>query len=86
MHACMRVHACVLVFAEEAERFHSVMVTLLCLSLGLGGFSLPSEGSDVFKQVSFARLCFCSPTATEQHRNAALIKLEEFQSRRGVSK
>lgn len=33
VHACPR--ACVFVFAEEAERFDSVMVTLLCLSSGL---------------------------------------------------
>lgn len=69
MHACACVHACVLVFAEEAERFDSVMVTLLCLSLGLGGSSLPSEGCDVFKQAS----CFFSPTGSELHKNSALI-------------
>lgn len=39
---CARVHVCVFVFAEEAERFHSVMVTLLCLSLGLWIFFHPS--------------------------------------------
>lgn len=36
-------------FAEEAERFHAAMVTLLRLSLGLGvPPPLPTEGGEVF--------------------------------------
>lgn len=51
------VHACVFVFAEEAEKLDSVMVTLPCLSSGLGIFFFPSPKAVKCSNKFHVRVC-----------------------------